>query len=84
MRMEGHTDASGRRAYNAVLSDRAEAVKDYLMRNRTCRPTGWRPSERALRSQQSRKTRMLRRSGAWWWSILVLDPEFRLLARASI
>ena len=30
MRMEGHTDASGRRAYNAVLSDRAEAVKDYL------------------------------------------------------
>src|SRR5260370_28048174 len=31
-RIEGHTDASGKRAYNAVLSDRrAEAVKDYLV-----------------------------------------------------
>jgi OOP family OmpA-OmpF porin len=31
-RIEGHTDASGSRTYNAVLSDRrAEAVKDYLV-----------------------------------------------------
>ena len=31
-RIEGDTDASGRRAYNAVLSDRrAETVKDYLV-----------------------------------------------------
>jgi hypothetical protein len=31
-RIQGHTDASGSRTYNAVLSDRrAEAVKDYLV-----------------------------------------------------
>jgi OOP family OmpA-OmpF porin len=67
MRIEGHTDASGRRAYNAVLSDRrAEAVKDYLVPEMHVSPDRLEAVGKGSSQPAVAKTRMLRRTGMWW------------------